>query len=773
MKILSIVLLAYLADANVYLHSPRGSNNRLNEKSAQNKNKKRLFDSNNNRRGGYNVGDKTDEAFANEAGQYAMQYFQSGIQGQSYLTVEWTSLLGCGVDEDGDKIHDCEIVIQTNCQSDDVDGVPPADSYTLRNGRVTSQMPYQVDPTFAVASKFEEDENEAYLRIQNDDISSKFQEDAINDEEYMRLYNNDDANTVTDVEYAFYQDLDDDNDNEQQDDAYEDGTYDDDESMSSLSSQDSTSEDENGDEDEDEDDNASMDDNDNESVTQEDSTKDEDCGGSLRNIINKLVSPETPVPESELEQQQGHRRAQTNSQTRSQKNARRAVSVNRDIGLHESWEYYDRCDPNAQNRHGMECSSERQQWPDSSISPWVDVAYFTDDAKNKCTSDIELLNQRQFFECVEYYDGANQLRRHKSIHQSEEECTLNGGDWLGFYKVGDILDDIASEDECLGLNGGKKDYVWGRPMSWKDVAEDKLSAETCIVMPARTECLEAPNTRSGYLGNVDNSRNTPRFQWALPNHVEDKKCVFRIRYIISVPDDDIVRGDNIHYLDNNNDGLSLAPTANRVVFEDRSHIFKLLQRPAEIPDDLMIHNLVVRGKRGNIVQTFPAVEYDFVPNRLTIPQGEAIHVQWTGSNRHNNQSPGGDGQTGDAGEGRGGTDRNNFIQLIDRKTNLVAPDHMHTLFDNAQWVWSSHDMGDSDNHGFNLALSMATSGYYQCETNDECARSFDNTLQDQLNNAPASYHGNIFVPSQGEYHYKCMRNDNFSNRSQKGTITVL
>jgi len=746
MKILSIVLLACLADANVYLHSPRGSNNRLNENSAQNTNKKRLFNSNNNRRGGYNVGDKTDQAFADEAGQYAMQYFQSGIQGQSYLTVEWTSLLGCGVDEDGDKIHDCEIVIQTNCQSDDVDGVPPADSYTLRNGRVTSQMPYQVDPTFAVTSKFEEDENEAYLRIQNDDITSMFQEDALNDTEFMELFNNDDKNADQDVEFAFYQDLEGD---EEEDDSAERGTCGRD-----------ASEDE--DESEDEDD----------SVTQEDSTKDDDCGGSLRNIVKKLFSAETSAPGRELEEQQGHRRAQTNSQTRIQKNARRAVSVNRDVGLHEPWEYYDRCDPNAQNRHGMECSSERQEWPDSSISPWVDVAYFTDDAINKCTSDIELLNQRQFFECVEYYDDAKELRRHKSIHQSEEECTLNGGEWLGFYKVGDILDDIASENECLGLNGGK-DYVWGRPMSWKDLAEDKLSAETCIVMPARTECHEAPNTRSGYLGDVDNSRNTPRFQWALPNHVEDKRCVFRIRYIISVPDDDIVRDDNIHYLDNNNGGLSLAPIANRVVFEDRSHIFKLLQRPTEIPDDLMIHNLVVRGKRGNIVQTFPAVEYDFVPNRLTIPQGEAIHVQWTGSNRHDNGRPGGDGQICDAGEGRGGTDRNNFIQLIDRKSNLVAPDHMHTLFDNSTWVWSSHDMGNSDNHGFNLALSMATSGYYHCETNDECARSVDNTLQDQLNNAPASYHGNIFVPSPGEYHYKCMRNDNFSNRSQKGTITVV
>ena len=35
-------------------------------------------------------------------------------------------------------------------------------------------------------------------------------------------------------------------------------------------------------------------------------------------------------------------------------------------------------------------------------------------------------------------------------------------------------------------------------------------------------------------------------------------------------------------------------------------------------------------------------------------QGDLVHIQWTGSNRHNNGNPAGDGQAGDAGEGRGG-----------------------------------------------------------------------------------------------------------------------
>ncbi|XP_014664364.1 PREDICTED: protein DD3-3-like [Priapulus caudatus] len=91
--------------ADVYFHNPRGSNNRLDEASRNRANANRLYDSQNNDRGGYNVGSV---------------YYYAG----SKLHLEWTNQHSCS-----DPHNNCELVIQYMCHD------------FLRDGTTTNTIP--------------------------------------------------------------------------------------------------------------------------------------------------------------------------------------------------------------------------------------------------------------------------------------------------------------------------------------------------------------------------------------------------------------------------------------------------------------------------------------------------------------------------------------------------------------------------------------------------------------------------------------------------------
>ena len=207
-------------------------------------------------------------------------------------------------------------------------------------------------------------------------------------------------------------------------------------------------------------------------------------------------------------------------------------------------------------------------------------------------------------------------------------------------------------------------------------------------------------------------------------------------------------------------------------FQDRSHLFILEPRSAhQINDNKNIENLQVRGKRGNIVQTFPAVEYDFSPRRLEVDTQTLVHIQWAGSNSN---------PEGNAGEGKEGTDRSNMVTIDDVNWNIpqgtvstgVSQNPKNSMFQNVEWLWTSADDNDVIENLDNLELQMATSGYYDCI--DNCDNSIGNKskINSQLNNAPASFHGNLirFKKAGKSYHFISTRNNNFSNRAQKGEI---
>ena len=117
-----------LTQADIYLYSPRGSNNRLYETTAPVQNPYRLFWSNNDLRGGVNIGVTNQNKAGknpNSSDQYRETYFASGNEGGStFKHVQFAIDKGCGEDENGGIVHECKVVLQASCQ----DGVGVGES---------------------------------------------------------------------------------------------------------------------------------------------------------------------------------------------------------------------------------------------------------------------------------------------------------------------------------------------------------------------------------------------------------------------------------------------------------------------------------------------------------------------------------------------------------------------------------------------------------------------------------------------------------------------
>jgi len=428
-------------------------------------------------------------------------------------------------------------------------------------------------------------------------------------------------------------------------------------------------------------------------------------------------------------------------------------------GMQESYGYYQTCKSTSRNKglftsdqnlqtndarstrqnpgatqYGFECSEERDYYPWWNPSPWKDIVVFTDDTKAMCPYyQAQSQNVASRYSCNNSNTNPNPF--------GQQACSAAGGQWL-------------------------QTPSWGMP---------------------KPDCLQTPYNRDNHLGNGPGVY-TNSYNWTLPTDKTEKCiignkciCVLRIRYNITAGE---IAGYGVSgqkFTDSSSNAnppiwtdptvqvsginLTLAVNTNQYgrTFQDRSFTFYLAERPSNIPASAKLYNIGVRGKRGNIVQTYPATEYDFTPNDLHVTVNDYIHFQWTGcdTNPQNYE-----------GEGTDGTDRSNIAQVPSLDDNQpltdsqVSSGSFKLLFTDAGTRNSMAHLGQTN------CLSYAQLLANNNNNQDDVDQDVQNCAK--LNAAPTPYfNGGVVKMSQtGTFYYMSTRNNNFSNRTQRATILV-
>jgi hypothetical protein len=143
-------------------------------------------------------------------------------------------------------------------------------------------------------------------------------------------------------------------------------------------------------------------------------------------------------------------------------------------------------------------------------------------------------------------------------------------------------------------------------------------------------------------------------------------------------------------------------------------------------------------------------------------QGDYIHFQWTGCDTN---------PAGNAGEGTDQTDRSNIVQISDFGANYPATD---------DWI-SSHNALFESNY-LRERMAFIDQDPTQCKSYAQLLKdnnnNENNVEQDvgncmKLNAADQYFDGGLVkMNNTGSFHFMSSRNNNFSNRGQKGTIII-
>lgn len=380
---------------------------------------------------------------------------------------------------------------------------------------------------------------------------------------------------------------------------------------------------------------------------------------------------------------------------------------------------YTRQNPNG-NRFGFECPEERDYYPYWRNSPWIDIAIIT--------NQIDLCD----------------------LYKKESQNVKNKTYCKGASKY------IFNLTECEQYGGS--------------LIENKNYKE--LNFPVKEpECIPFKSTPHTNRLIESDEHNTQSYKWILPNFKKNiSNCVLRIRYNIST--NEVLNKNTL--LKNNPQlnttigvpvRLAIDTSQYGRTFEDRSFTFDIIKSEimSEITSEIKknkIININVQGKRGNIAQIRNCVEYDFVPNNITITNNDYLHFQWVGSDYNPPENDG---------EGRIGTDRSNLVFIDDLKDNFPSTYKINEI--------NEINLIDKESL-INLAsINQPYLNNTLCKFPNDDEQSLNNCAI--LNYAPPFFNMKLIKINLNNTNFNktfyaiSTRNNNFSNRDQKFILNVV
>jgi len=480
-----------------------------------------------------------------------------------------------------------------------------------------------------------------------------------------------------------------------------------------------------------------------------------------------------------------------------------------------------RQNPNGQ-RSGLECPSERDYYPYWNPTPWIDAVIVTANT-DKCAAYVaESQNTASRWACrmpEEFFEADGTLPNNFRYSLDETVCagqTLTDGNgtdhnavWTEF-PAHNVMYPGLEGPACiqaeqtranhLGNPGGRALYetMWTVPDTIPDDSQCVLRLRYNITTAEYNAFDTDAGIGAGAAAAESSQQNNPN-----PNNDPAEVAIWE-SYGLTRDDvegsfqnnnDDASRE---YVLENNpqadafgallqfngDEAIKLQLAINTAqfgrTFQDRSHYFFVVARPDDIAADAVIKLTTVRGKRGNIVQTFPATEYFFHPAESYNRVGDYAHFAWTGSNTNPNNNDG---------QGKQGTDRSNMVCSRD-----ITYDN--TLYNNFEWdmLFPDGEIDEGSAGASYPSFVKTPEGYeipdiYAGQLKEECMGGMSEEIltalattrrypHDQGNMEELDDAGTSFnmppqrVTKKGCSNYMGTRNNNFSNRAQKGKFCV-